>query len=104
MINHGNVKKENIREHNPSCPQIFDHPYRILIIESSGSEKTNSLFDLIKQQNDDDYNIFGKIYLYVKDPKEAKYQYLVLKQEKTGLEGHEDQQIAIEYSNNMQDV
>ena len=31
MINFYRVIKENIKEHNPNCPQIPDHPYRILI-------------------------------------------------------------------------
>ena len=42
--------------------KIPDHPYRILIIEGSGSGKTNSLFHLISQQPDID-----KIYLYAKE-------------------------------------
>ena len=49
-----------------------NYPYRILITGSSGSGKTNSLFKLINQQSDID-----KIYLYAKDPYEAKYQFLV---------------------------
>ena len=66
------VKKKNIKEDNPNWPQILDHPCRILIILGSGSEKTNSLFNLINQQPDID-----KIYLYAKDPYEAKYQFLI---------------------------
>ena len=46
------VPKENIKEHNPNWPQISDYPYRILIIEGSGSGKRNSLFILISQQPD----------------------------------------------------
>ena len=46
------VPKENIKEHNPNWPQIPDYPYRILIIEGSGSGKRNSLFILISQQPD----------------------------------------------------
>ena len=46
------VPKENIKEHNPNWPQIPDYPYRILIIEGSGSGKRNSLFSLISQQPD----------------------------------------------------
>ena len=49
MINLDNVVKGNIKEHNPNCPQIPDHPYRILIIGGSGLGKTNSLFNLISQ-------------------------------------------------------
>ena len=54
MINNDNVTKENIKEHNPNWPQIFDHPYRVLMIGCSGSGKTNALLDLIKQKDDDD--------------------------------------------------
>ena len=74
MINFDNVAKENIKERNPNWPQIPSHLYRIIIIGSSGSRKTNSLFNLTKQQPDID-----KIYLYTQDPFEAKYQFLVNK-------------------------
>ena len=72
MINCDDVINENIKEYNPNWPQIPDHPYRILIIGGSGSGKTNSLFNLINYQPDID-----KMYLYVKDPDEAKYQLLI---------------------------
>ena len=36
-------------------------------------EKTNTLLNLIKIENYDDYSIIDKIYIYVKDPYEAKY-------------------------------
>ena len=39
-------------------------PYRILIIGSSGSGKTNALLNLIQQDND---NLIDRIYLYDKD-------------------------------------
>ena len=35
---------------NPNWPYIPDHPYRILIIGGSGSEKINVLLNLIKHQ------------------------------------------------------
>ena len=47
VINFDDVTKENIKEHKPNWPQIPDHSYRILIIEGSGSGKTNSLFNII---------------------------------------------------------
>ena len=68
MTNLDDVVKENIKEHNPNWSQIPDHPCRILIIGRSGSRKTNSLFNLINQQQDID-----KTYLCAKDPYEAKY-------------------------------
>ena len=59
--------------------------------------------NLIEKQPDID-----KIYLYVKDPYEAKYQYLikihVKIHEKAGLEHFKDPAAFIEYSNDMQDV
>ena len=41
MINF-DVTKENIKKYNPNVPEISDHPYRIVIIGGSGSERTNS--------------------------------------------------------------
>ena len=72
MINFDAVTKENTKEHNPNWPQIPYHPYKTLIIAGSGSGKTNSLFNLISQQPD-----INKIYLYAKNPYEAKYQFLI---------------------------
>ena len=68
MINFDDVTKENIKEFNPNWPQIPDHPYKLLIIRGPASGKTNSLFNLIKQQSDID-----KIYLYAKDPYEINF-------------------------------
>ena len=84
------------KEHNPNWSQIPDHPYRILIIGGSGSGKTNSLFNLINQQPDID-----KIYLYAKDPYEAKYQFLINKRESTDLKPFNDFKAFIECSNHM---
>ena len=47
----------------------------------------------------------GKIYLYGKDPFEAKYQFLINKQERTGLRQQlNDPKAVIEFSNNMCDI
>ena len=48
MINYDNVAKENINKHNLNWLQIPDPPYRISIIEGSGSGKPDSLLHLIK--------------------------------------------------------
>ena len=40
MINFDDVTKEKIKENNPNWPQIPYHPYRILMIEGSGSGET----------------------------------------------------------------
>ena len=45
-----------------------------------------------------------KIYLYAKDPYEAKYQFLINKSESTGLKHFNDPKAFIECSNDMQDV
>ena len=55
--------------------------------------------NLINNQPDID-----KIYLYAKDPYEKKYQYLINKREKVGLDHFDDPKAFMEYSNDMQDV
>ena len=99
MINFDDYTNENIIEHNSKWPYIPDHPYRILIIGSSGSGKTNALLNLINNQPDID-----KICLYAKDPYEKKYQYLINKREEVGLDHFNDPKTFIEYSNDMRDV
>ena len=47
MINFDDYTNENKTEHNSKWPCIPDHPYRILILEGSGSGKTNALLNLI---------------------------------------------------------
>ena len=54
MINFDDYVNENIFEHNKNQPYIPDHPYRILIVGGSGSEKTNVLLNLIENQPDID--------------------------------------------------
>ena len=65
--------------YNPNWPIILDHPYRILIIGSLGSGKTNVLLNLIKHQEPDIDTIS------VKDPFESKYQLLIYGREKVGI-------------------
>ena len=50
MINFDEYTNENKKEHNPNWPYIPDHPYRILIIGSSGTGKTNALLNLINNK------------------------------------------------------
>ena len=54
---------------------------------------------LINKQPDID-----EIYLYAKDPYEAKYQFLINKRESAGLKHFNDTQAFIEHSDDMQDV
>ena len=74
MINLDSITNENNKKHNEKWPYIPDHPYRILIIDGSGSGKTNTLLNLINEQNDID-----KIYLYARDLNEPKYKNLIKK-------------------------
>ena len=68
MINFDEYTNESKMKHNLNWPYIPDHPYRVLIIGGSDSGKTKTLLNLINKQPDID-----KIYLYAKDPSEAKY-------------------------------
>ena len=71
MLNLGDITNENNRKHNKKWQFIPDLPYRILIIDGSGSGKTNSLLNLINEKD--------KIYLYAKDLSEPKYKCLIKK-------------------------
>ena len=73
----------------------------MLIIGSSGSGKTNALFNLIQKEND---NFIDKIYFYAKDLDEPKYQFLIKKRENAGIKNLNDPSAFIEYSNTMDDV
>ena len=99
MINFDEYTNENKIEHNSKWPYIPDHPYRILIIGGSESGKTNALLNLINNQL-----VIDQIYLYAKDPHEAKYQYLINKREKVRLDHFDDHKTFMEYSNDMQDI
>ena len=99
MINFNDCTNENKIEHNLTWPYILDNPYGILTIGGSGSGKTNVFLNLINNQPDID-----KIYLYAKDLYEAKYQHLINKLEKVGLDHFNDPKAFMEYSNDIQDV
>ena len=99
MINFDNYVNKNKTEHNKKWPYIPDHLYRILIVGGSGSGKTNILLNLIEKQPDID-----KIYLYVKDPYEAKYQYLINKSKGVGIDNFNNTKGSIEHSNDMRNI
>ena len=99
MINFDDYVNENKTEHNEKWPYIPDHPYRVLIIGGSGSGKTNTLINLINEQND-----INKIYLYARDLNEPKYKYLIKKREDAGIKHLNNLKAFIKCSNTMDDV
>ena len=74
-------------------------PFRMLIIGPSGSGETNVLLHLINNLHPID-----KIYLYAEDLHELKYEYLINRREKAGIENLNDPKAFIEYSDDMYDV
>ena len=99
MFNLDNITNEKNKKHNKNRPYIPDHPYRILIIDASGSGKIKTLFNLIKEQ----YNI-DKIFLYYKDLSEPKYEFLIKKHKNAGINDLNDPNAFTECSNAMDDV
>ena len=75
------------KQHNRKWPHIPDHRYRISVRGGSWSGKTTALLNIINNQPD-----INEIYLYAKDPYEVKYQYLINKREKVGLDHFNDMQ------------
>ena len=67
MINFDDIRGENRQEHNPDLREIFVHPNIILIIGGSGSVKTNTLLNLVYNQQP----VIDNVYLYVKDLKQS---------------------------------
>ena len=99
MFNFHYIIKEDIKEHNPNRPEIPDYPYRIWIVWCSESGKTNALLNVTNLESDID-----KIYLYAKDPNEAKYQLLIITRESTGFKYLNDSKSFTEYSDDMDDT
>ena len=96
------ITNENNKKYNGKWPYIPDHPYRILIIGGSGSRISETLLNLIKEQNYHD--VIDKIYLYAKDLSEPKYEYLIKKLEDAGIKHINNLNTFIECSNTMDDV
>ena len=102
MINLGSITNENNKKHNEKWPYIPDHWYRIIITGLSGSGKTNTLLNLIKEK--DCHDVIDKIYLYAKDLSEPKYEYLIKKREDAGIKHVNNPNAFIKCSNMMDDV
>ena len=99
MINFDDYTNENETKHYSKWSCIPGHPYIILMVGCPGSGKTNALLNSINNQPDID-----KIYLYGKNSYEAKYQYLIKKRKKVGLDLFKDPKGFMEYSNDMLNV
>ena len=99
MINFDSITNEKNKKHNKKWPYVPDHPSRIIIVDGSGSRKTNALINLGKEQNDTD-----KIYLYAKDLSEPKYEYLIKNREDAGIKHLNNPNAFIKCSNTIDDV
>ena len=102
MINLDSITNKNNKEQNEKCPYIPDHPYRILIVGGSGSGITNTLLNLIKEQ--DYHDVIDKIQLYARDLSEPKYQFLIKKREYAGIKHVNNPNAFIVCSNTLDDV
>ena len=71
-----------------------------MIIGGSGSGQTHVLLNLMKNQQ----RQIDKIYSYVKNPFELKYQLLTNGREKVGIEKLKDPNVFIDYSQTIDDV
>ena len=74
----------------------------MFIIGGSGSEKTNALLNLIKEQDND--NLIDKIYLCAKDLNKPKYQFLIKRREDAGINYLNGPIAFIEHSNTMNGI
>ena len=86
--------------HSPNWLYIPDQSYRILIIGGSVKGKSNVLLSLIKHQQPDT----DKIYLYVKDPFESKYQLLNNGREIVGIKILRNSKAFTDYLQTINDV
>ena len=71
----------------------------MLIIPGSGSEETNLLLNLMREQ--DCNSLIHKIYLCAKVLSESKYQFLIKRRENIGMKHLHDPKAFMQYSNTM---
>ena len=97
MKNYNKLVENN---HNPNWLYIPNHPYRILIIGGSGWGKANVVLNLMKHQRPD----IDKIYLYVKDLFESKYQLLINWRERVEIKKSKNPEVFFDYSEATDDI
>ena len=78
--------------YNPNWSYIPNQPDRIFICLGSG--KTTVLLNLIKHQRPH----IEKVYLYVENPFESKYQLRINKREKVGIKELKNSKSLIDYT------
>ena len=88
-------------KHNPNCPYIPDYPNRIWIIGGPGSGKINLFLNLKKNHQRTDIE---KIYSYVKNKFESKYQLLINGREKSEIKISKNSKAFIDFSQTIDDV
>ena len=96
MIKLDHITEKDIKEYNPSWPEIPDHSYRILIVRGSGSGKINALLNLIIIQSDID-----NIYVSAKDPCDANHQQPINEKKNAGLKHFNYSIVFIQNSSNI---
>ena len=99
MFNLDEIVNDNNKVHNEKQPYIPEHPYWILINGGSGSRKTNTLLNLIGEQNNID-----KMYLYAKGLSELKYEFLIKKSKTTEIKHLNNPNAFIECLNTVDGV
>ena len=103
FINYDEYYKTTVKPHNKDWPYTPDLPFRCLIVGGSGAGKTNMLFNLINRLMKQNETFIDKVYLYVKDPEEAKYKNFIKNRQDTGkMVGDED--MFVEVSSCIDDV
>ena len=70
-----------------------------MIIAGSGSEKTNALLNLIKEQDDIEKNYLSAKYL-----SKRKYEFLIKKRKNAGIKHFNDPNVFIECSNTVNNI
>ena len=101
ILNDDEYHDESVKVNpNSDWSYIPGHPYSIQNISGSGSGSTNALLNLIKHQSPN----IDKIYFYVEDPLESKYQLLINGRAKQRTKELKKQKAFIDYLQTIDDV